>query len=124
MSESESCSDSASHSESGSESVASLRESLIPPSKETLSENPKDQTIMGRTSPQVPDQNVLLKDYQILHISVKSEQNSSSSSNNQKTDISSTKCTIDKSQANKTENRSLKILRNFSQKEIMTIWVA
>ena len=124
MSESESCSDSASHSESGSESVASLRESLIPPSKETLSENPKDQTIMGRTSPQVPDQNVLLKDNQILHISVKSEQNSSSSSNNQKTDISSTKCTIDKSQANKTENRSLKILRNFSQKEIMTIWVA
>ena len=124
MSESESCSDSASHSESGSESVASLRESLILPSKETLSENPKDQTIMGRTSPQVPDQNVLLKDNQILHISVKSEQNSSSSSNNQKTDISSTKCTIDKSQANKTENRSLKILRNFSQKEIMTIWVA
>ena len=124
MSESESCSDSASHSESGSESVASLRESLIPPSKETLSENPKDQTIMGRTSPQVPDQNVLLKDNQILHISVKSEQNSSSSSNNQKTDISSTKCTIDKSQANKTENGSLKILRNFSQKEIMTIWVA
>ena len=124
MSESESCSDSASHSESGSESVASFRESLIPPSKETLSENPKDQTIMGRTSPQVPDQNVLLKDNQILHISVKSEQNSSSSSNNQKTDISSTKCTIDKSQANKTENRSLKILRNFSQKEIMTIWVA
>ena len=124
MSESESCSDSASHSESGSESVASLRESLIPPSKETLPENPKDQTIMGRTSPQVPDQNVLLKDNQILHISVKSEQNSSSSSNNQKTDISSTKCTIDKSQANKTENRSLKILRNFSQKEIMTIWVA
>ena len=55
VSKSESCSDSGSHSESGSGSVASLEESLIPPSKETISENPKDQTSMGRTSPQEPD---------------------------------------------------------------------
>ena len=55
VSKSESYSDSGSHSESGSGSVTSLEESLIPPSKETLSENPKDQTSMGRTSPQVPD---------------------------------------------------------------------
>ena len=55
VSKSESCSDSGSHSESGSGSVVSLEESLILPSKETLSNNPKDQTSMGRTSPQVPD---------------------------------------------------------------------
>ena len=29
---------------------------------------------------------------------------------------------MDKTKTNKTENRSLKTLRNFSQKEIMTIW--
>ena len=52
---SEPCSDSGSHSESGYGSMASLEESLIPPSKETLSKNPKNQTSMGRTSPQVPD---------------------------------------------------------------------
>ena len=53
---------------------------------------------------------------------VKPEQNSSNSINNQKTDIISKKRTIDKTQTNKTENRSLKTWRNFSQKEIMTIW--
>ena len=54
VSKPESCSDSGSHSESGSGSVTSLEESLIPPSKVTLSENPQDQTGVGRTSPQVP----------------------------------------------------------------------
>ena len=51
VSESGSCSDSGSHSESGTGLVVSLEESPIPPSKETLSENPKDQISMGKTSP-------------------------------------------------------------------------
>ena len=57
VSESGSCSDSGSHSESGTGSVVSLEESPIPPSKETLSENPKDQISMGKISPQVSDPN-------------------------------------------------------------------
>ena len=46
VSESGPCFDSGSHSESVSGSVASLGDSPITPSKETLSETPKDQTNM------------------------------------------------------------------------------
>ena len=66
VSESGSCSDSGSHSESGTGSVVSLEESPIPPSKETLSENPKDQISMGKTSLQVSDPNESLNENQAL----------------------------------------------------------
>ena len=76
---------------------------------------------MGRTSPHVPHPIGRLKDNQILDISAKPKQNSSSSINNQKTDITLKKRTIGKTQANKTENKFLKTLRNFNQREIMSI---
>ena len=85
VSESGSCSDSGSHNGSGSGLVASLGESLIPPLKETSSKNLKDQTSMGKTSPQVSDQNEPPKENSML--------------DNQKTDTTSRKRTIDKSQA-------------------------
>ena len=88
-----SCSDSSSYSESGTESVVSLEESPIPPSKETLSENSNVQISMGKTSPQVLDPNEPLNKNQVLV--------------NQKTDISSRKHTIDKFQATRLINRPL-----------------
>ena len=104
VSESGSCSDSGSHSESGTRSVVSLEESPIAPSKETLSENPKDQISMGKTSPQVSDPNEPLNENLVLV--------------NQKTDMSSRKNTIDKSQATRLKNRPLRTLRNFGQIEL------
>ena len=81
---------------------------LIPPSKETLSENPKDQTSMGRTSLQVLDPIVCLKDNQILDILVKPKQNSSKIINNKKADKTLKKRTIDKTQARKQKIDPLK----------------
>ena len=104
VSESGSCSDSGSHSEYGTGSVVSLEESPIPTSKENVSENPKDQISMGKTSSQVSDPNEPLNENQVLV--------------NQKTDISSRKHTTDKSQATRLKNRPLRTLRNFGQIEL------
>ena len=63
-----SCSDSGSHSESGTGSVIPWwnSESPISFSKKTLSENPKDQISMGKSYPRVSDPNKPLNENQVL----------------------------------------------------------
>ena len=103
VSESGPYSDSGSHSESGSGSVASLGDSPITPSKETLSETPKDQTNMEKTSPQVSDRNEPPRDKHVL--------------DDQKRESTSRKRSMDMSQATRFKTRPLRTLRDFSQKE-------
>ena len=94
-------SDSGSGSEPCPDSVVSSENS---PLKETSSEIPKDQTNLVKTSPQEPDQNVPPKDNQAPV---------TSSNNDQKT------VTTTKKRITDTTSRTL---RNFSQKEIHSIW--
>ena len=107
VSESGPCFDSGSHSESVSGSVASLGDSPITPSKETLSETPKDQTNMEKISPQVSDRNEPQGDKHVL--------------DNQKTESTSRKCSMDMSQATRFKTRPPRTLRDFSQKELISI---
>ena len=78
----------------------SLEKSPPQPSIETSSEIPADEINLGKTTPQEPDPN--------LHPKC--------------TFTTTKKCTIDKAQANRTEKKSLRTLRNFNQREIPTIW--
>ena len=122
--DSESCSDSDSWSESDSGLVVPSEEFPVLPSKETSSENLKDQANLEKTSPQGPDLNSPLQYHQIpeIKVKVKSKKNSSYGTNEQKTDISTKKRSTSEKQSNKKGKRLLRALRNFSQKEFHSIW--
>ena len=123
-SESEPCFDSDWQSESDSGSVVLSEESPVQPSKEISFENLKDHATPEKTSLREPDSNAPLKDNQLPEITAKDkpERKSSNNTNEQKTDIPANKHSISKKRANKKDKRSIKTLRNLSQKKIHSIW--
>ena len=92
--------------------VVPLEESPVLPSKETSSENLKDQLNLEKTSPQELDLNAPLKDNQkpVITVKEKPEQKSSNNTHEQKTYISTKKHFTSEKQANKKEKRPLKPL--------------
>lgn len=114
-----SCSDSDSQGESVSGSVTPAEEFPVQPLKESSPESLKDQATPDETSPQEPDSKPPLKDNEIT---TKDKPEQKTSNGEQRIDIITKKPPISKKQANKTGKRFLKTLRNFTQKEIHSIW--